>query len=100
MDFNRRSTWLLTVPSCFYTQIFVTFTMPSLLKSVPDPSSPLKYNTALRDLRSVLRLIGIDPTGYGEHSGRHGGTTAAAAKVLLWTNLRFKDVGVPNQCHV
>ena len=29
---------------------------------------------------SVLRLIGIDPVGYGEHSGRRGGTTAAAAK--------------------
>ena len=56
------------------------FIMPSLLKSVPDPSSPLKYNTALRDLRSVLRLIGINPTGHGEHSGRRGGTTAAAAK--------------------
>ena len=54
--------------------------MPSLKKSIPDPLSPLKYNTALRDLHSVLHLIGIDPTGYGEHSGRHGGTTAAAAK--------------------
>ena len=54
--------------------------MPSLKKSSPDPHSPLKYNTALRDLRSALRLIGVDPTGYGEHSGRRGGTTAAAAK--------------------
>ena len=34
----------------------------------------------MRDLRSVLSLIGIDPSGYGEHSGRRGGTTAAAAK--------------------
>ena len=54
--------------------------MPSLKLSVPDPTSPLKYNTALRDLRSVLRLIGLDPQGYGEHSGRHCGTTAAASK--------------------
>ena len=52
--------------------------MPSLKNSVPDPLSPLKYNTALRDLQSVLRMIGIDPKGYGEHSGRRGGTTAAA----------------------
>ena len=56
------------------------FIIPSLKKSSPDPTSPLKYNTALRDLRSALRLIGVDPTGYGEHSGRRGGTTAAAAK--------------------
>ena len=54
--------------------------MLALKKSPPDPSSPLNYNTALRDLHSVLHLIGIDPTGYGEHSGRRGGTTAAAAK--------------------
>ena len=54
--------------------------MPALKKSLPDPYSPLNYNTALRDLRSVLRLIGIDPNGYGEHSGRRGGTTAVAAK--------------------
>ena len=56
------------------------FIMPSLKNSIPDPTSPLKFSTALRDLRSVLTSIGIDPTGYGEHSGRRGGTTAAAAK--------------------
>ena len=54
--------------------------MPSLKDCIPDPSSPLRYNTALLDLRSALRLIGVDLTGYGEHSGRRGGTTAAAAK--------------------
>ena len=41
--------------------------------------SPLSYNTALRDLRKCLSKIGIDPSGFGEHSGRRGGTTAAAA---------------------
>ena len=56
------------------------FIMPSVKNSIPDPTTPLKYNTALCDLRSVLRLIGIDPQGYGEHSGRRGGTTAAANK--------------------
>ena len=54
--------------------------MPPLKNSIPDPTSPLKYSTALRDLRSVLTSIGIDPAGYGEHSGRRGSTTAAAAK--------------------
>ena len=41
---------------------------------------PSPYSTALRDLRNLLRLVGIDPSGFGEHSGRRGGTTAAAAK--------------------
>ena len=54
--------------------------MPFSKNDIPDPSRPLNYNSALRDLRSVLRLIGVDPSGYGEHSGRRGGTTAAAAK--------------------
>ena len=56
------------------------FIMPSIKSSIPDANTSLKYNTALRDLRTVLRLIGLDPTGYGEHSGRRGGTTAAANK--------------------
>ena len=54
--------------------------MPSLSNGIPDSNSPIKYNTALRDLRSALRLIGLDPQGYGKHSGRRGGTTAAAVK--------------------
>ena len=54
------------------------YIMPSVKKSVPDSATPLQYNTALRDLQSALRSVGIDPQGYGEHSGRRGGTTAAA----------------------
>ena len=38
------------------------------------------YKTALRDLRKILSEIRIDPAGYGKHSGRRGGTTAAAAQ--------------------
>ena len=72
VSFTRRYLALLPYDSGYI--------MPSLTKSAPDPLSPLKYNTALRDLRSALRLIGIDHTGYGEHSGRRGGTTAAAAQ--------------------
>ena len=54
--------------------------MPTFSNDIPVAHVPLKYNTALRDLRSALCLIGIDPQGYGKHSGRRGGTTAAAAK--------------------
>ena len=64
--------------------------MPSLKSSLPDPSTPLKYNSALRDLRTVLRLIGLDPTGYGEHSGRRGSTTAAANKGATLTELMIQ----------
>ena len=75
------------------------FIMPSLKSSAPDPSSPLKYNTALRDLRSVLCMIGIDPRGYGEHSGRRGGTTAAANKGATLDELmiqgRWKSESMP-----
>ena len=56
------------------------YIMPSLKHSTPDSTSPLKYNTALRDLRNTLSFIGINPQGYGEHYGRRGGTTAAASK--------------------
>ena len=63
------------------------FIMPSTKGSSPDPSSPFKYNTALRNLRSALTLIGVDPAGYGEHSGRRGGTTAAASKGASVTEL-------------
>ena len=75
------------------------FVMPSIKFSSPDPSSPLKYNTALRDLRSLLCLIGIDPRGYGEHSGRRGGTTAAANKGATLDELmiqgRWKSESMP-----
>ena len=56
------------------------FLMPPSKNDIPDTTKSLNYNTALRDLRSILSLIGLDPAGYGEHSGRRGGTTAAAAK--------------------
>ena len=35
--------------------------MPSLSNGIPEAHSPLRYTTALRDLRSALCLIGIDP---------------------------------------
>ena len=37
------------------------------------------YNTALRDLKKCLSKVGIDPSGFGEHSGQRGGTTAAVS---------------------
>ena len=73
--------------------------MPSLRRSVPDSCTPLSYSTALHDLRNILRLIGLDPSGYGEHSGRRGGTTAAAAKGASLNELmlqgRWKSESMP-----
>ena len=53
--------------------------LPCLRGKTTVLDSALSYNTALRDLRRCLSKIGVDPSGYGEHSGRRGGTTAAAA---------------------
>ena len=75
------------------------FVMPSVKNSVILSNQQLKYNTALHDLRSVLRLIGIDPDGYGKHSGKRGDTTAAAAKGATLTELmmqgRWKSESMP-----
>ena len=35
------------------------------------------------DFKSLLKAIDIDPSGYGEHSGRRCGTTAAATAGAL-----------------
>ena len=88
--------------TCRYLSVlpyYSGYIMPSLHNSLPDSLSPLKYNTALRDLRSALRLIGVNPTGYGKHSGRRGGTTAAAAKGAsideLMTQGRWRSESMP-----
>jgi len=41
---------------------------------------PLSYSNATEDLRYVLRLVGVDPTGYSEHSMKRGGATEAARR--------------------
>ena len=46
---------------------------------VADPNQPLSYTTALEDLRDILTRLGLDASEYGEHSGKRGGATAAAA---------------------
>ena len=53
--------------------------MPAMSDRKPNPCTPLRYNTALLDFKSLPKAINIDPSGFGEHSGRRGGTTAVAA---------------------
>ena len=55
------------------------FILPSFKGKQPNFEKPLLYSSALQDLRRTLKSVGIDPSGFGEHSGRRGGTTAAAA---------------------
>jgi len=40
----------------------------------------LRYSNALQDFHFVLRKIGVDPTGYTEHSMRRGGASEAAKR--------------------
>ena len=55
------------------------FLLPVISKKKPDGSSPLKYHSALADFKQLFKFFNLDPTGFGEHSGQRGGTTAAAA---------------------
>ena len=66
------------------------YLMPAMSGRKPDPSTPLRYNTALLDFKSLLKAINIDPSGYGEHSGRSGGTTAAATAGALVLELMLQ----------
>ena len=57
------------------------------------------YSTALRNLRSALSSVGIDPSGYGEHSGRRGGTTAAPSKGATVNELKIQSRWRSSLCH-
>ena len=52
-----------------------------LFHKVPKGSlEPLAVGTPYELIKSQLRSIGVEPKGYGSHSLRRGGATAAAAK--------------------
>ena len=55
---------------------------------VADPDHPVSYTTALQDLRDLLAQLGCNPTDYGEHSGKRGGATAAAASGISADSLQ------------
>ena len=68
------------------------FIMPSIKHSVPDATLHLLCHTVPLCViyATFLRQIGLDPQGYREHSGRRGGTTAAAAKGATLNELRLQ----------
>ena len=49
-------------------------------KNAPSPSKSVPYSTALSDLKKLFDLLGYDSKLYGEHSGKRGGATTAAAR--------------------
>ena len=53
--------------------------MPSLKGKTVSNNVPLCFNTALCDLCKCLTKVDINLNGFGEHSGRRGGTTTAAS---------------------
>ena len=76
------------------------YLLPTVKGKVFTNNALLCYNTALRDLRKCLTKIGIDPSGFGEHSGRRGGTTAAfsagASVNELMLQGRWKSQDMPH----
>lgn len=48
-------------------------------KNSPDPNKPVPYNVALTDMKKLMDLLGYDGKLYGEHSGKRGDATIAAA---------------------
>ena len=47
--------------------------------STPIRGSVVSHTTAIGDLKNVLASIGLDPSEYGEHSGRSGCATESHA---------------------
>ena len=48
-------------------------------KNSQNPDKPVPYSGALCDLKKLMTSLGYDADVYGEHSGKRGGATAAAA---------------------
>lgn len=58
-------------------------------KFSPHPCRIINYTSAIEDLRHVLTLAGIDPSGYSEHSMRRGGATEAARRGATTREIQF-----------
>ncbi len=68
------------------------FLVPSCTpKNTPNPEKSVPYSGALADMKKLMDLIGYDPKLYGEHSGKRGGATAAAARGA--TDKQLKRLG-------
>lgn len=60
-------------------------------KNTPNAEKQVSYSGALTDLKKLMTSIGYDARLYGEHSGKRGGATAAAANGA--TDKQLKRLG-------
>ena len=76
----------------FLGPVYLGYLVPSCTpKNQPNPDKPVPYSGALSDLKKLLSLLGFDAALYGEHSGKRGGATAAAANGA--TDKQLKRLG-------
>jgi hypothetical protein len=57
-------------------------------KNTPNPNKAVAYSGALTDMKKLMSMLGYDATFYGEHSGKRGGATAAAANGATESQLK------------
>jgi hypothetical protein len=60
-------------------------------KNNANPEKPVPYSGALADMKKLMTSLGYDAKLYGEHSGKRGGATAAAARGA--TDKQLKRLG-------
>jgi hypothetical protein len=60
-------------------------------KNKPNPDKAVPYSGALSDLKKLLTSLGYVSSLYGEHSGKRGGATSAAANGV--TDQQLKRLG-------
>ncbi len=71
---------------------YVGYLVPSCTpQNKPNPEKALPYSGALSDLKKLLTSLGYDSSLYGEHSGKRGGATSAAANGA--TDKQLKRLG-------
>lgn len=76
----------------FLGPLYSGYLVPSCTsKNTPNPDKPVLYSGALSDLKKLMNLLGYDASLYGEHSGKRGGATAAAANGA--THKQLKRLG-------
>ena len=76
----------------FLGPVYVGYLVPSCTpKNKPNPDKAVPYSGALSDLKKLMISLGYDASLYGEHSGKRGGTTTAAANGA--TDKQLKRLG-------
>ncbi|KZS08446.1 Uncharacterized protein APZ42_027551 [Daphnia magna] len=76
----------------FLGPIYSGYLVPSCTpKNTPNPNKAVSYSGALCDMKKLMSTLGYDAKLYGEHSGKRGGATTAAANGA--TDKQLKRLG-------